>query len=62
MTAEQLAAPAGEWIDVRDIALAHVLALEKEAASGQRFITSTGAFTYQDWRKSPSTCISETLY
>ncbi|TFL00657.1 D-lactaldehyde dehydrogenase [Pterulicium gracile] len=49
MTAEQLAAPAGEWIDVRDIALAHVLALEKEAASGQRFITSTGAFTYQDW-------------
>ena len=30
------------WVDVRDTALGHVLALEKEAAGGQRIITSGG--------------------
>ena len=32
------------WVDVRDTALGHVLALEKEAAGGQRIITASGAF------------------
>ena len=32
------------WIDVRDTALAHVLALEKDEAGGQRIITASGAF------------------
>jgi nucleoside-diphosphate-sugar epimerase len=31
------------WVDVRDTALAHVLALEKDAAGGQRIITASGA-------------------
>ena len=31
------------WIDVRDVALAHVLAAQKEGAGGERVIVSTGA-------------------
>ena len=31
------------WVDVRDTALGHVLALEKDAAGGQRIITAAGA-------------------
>ena len=31
------------WVDVRDNALGHVLALEKDAAGGQRIIISSGA-------------------
>ena len=38
----------GEWVDVRDIALAHVLAIEKEAAGGKRVIISAGPFKFQD--------------
>jgi nucleoside-diphosphate-sugar epimerase len=37
----------GNWVDVRDTALAHVLALELEQASGQRFILSNGVYTVQ---------------
>ena len=32
------------WVDVRDTALGHVLALEKDAAGGERIITASGAF------------------
>ncbi|KAF6810564.1 nad dependent epimerase [Colletotrichum sojae] len=32
------------WIDVRDLALAHVLAVEKEAAGGKRLFTTAGWF------------------
>ena len=32
----------GCWIDVRDVSEAHVLALEKEAAGGERIIISGG--------------------
>jgi nucleoside-diphosphate-sugar epimerase len=31
------------WVDVRDVALAHVLALEKDAAGGQRIFAMAGA-------------------
>ena len=31
------------WVDVRDTALGHVLALEKDAAGGERIITASGA-------------------
>jgi hypothetical protein len=31
------------WVDVRDVALGHVLALEKDAAGGQRIFTVAGA-------------------
>jgi len=37
------------WVDVRDTALGHVLALEKVAAGGQRIITSSGGFNWQEW-------------
>lgn len=37
------------WVDVRDISLAHVLALEKEAAGDQRILVSAGSFLWQDW-------------
>jgi len=37
------------WIDVRDVADAHVLALEKEAAGGERIIISAGSYVWQDW-------------
>ncbi|RSH88684.1 methylglyoxal reductase (NADPH-dependent) gre2 [Saitozyma podzolica] len=40
---------AGSWVDVSDVALAHVRALEVPEASGQRFSTSAGAFTPQDY-------------
>ena len=32
------------WVDVRDLALAHVLAIENEAAANQRFFITTGTF------------------
>lgn len=37
------------WIDVRDLGLAHQLALEKEAAGGERLIVSGGTFKWQDF-------------
>ncbi|KAG9310433.1 hypothetical protein JVU11DRAFT_9573 [Chiua virens] len=37
------------WIDVRDLAEAHALALEQEAAGGERFIVSAGLWKWQDF-------------
>ncbi|KAJ7034205.1 D-lactaldehyde dehydrogenase [Mycena alexandri] len=39
----------GCWIDVRDLALAHVRALQKEEAGCERIIINFGAFLWQDW-------------
>ncbi|KDN40497.1 hypothetical protein RSAG8_08117, partial [Rhizoctonia solani AG-8 WAC10335] len=39
--------------DVRDVALAHLRAMQYENAGGQRFITANGAYTWQDARKHP---------
>jgi len=41
-TNEFLASTGTCWIDVRDLANAHVLSLEKEAAGGERIIVSAG--------------------
>lgn len=41
----------GSWIDVRDVAEAHVRALEREEAGGLRFIIAAGTFVWQDWCK-----------
>jgi len=38
----------GDWSDVRDVSLVHVLALETEAAGGERFITTNGPYAWQD--------------
>ncbi|KAF9482930.1 NAD(P)-binding protein [Pholiota conissans] len=37
------------WVDVRDTALAHVLALETPGAGGQRFIACAGSFIWQEY-------------
>ena len=37
------------WIDVRDLAHAHVLAVQTPAAGGERFIVSAGDFRWQDF-------------
>jgi nucleoside-diphosphate-sugar epimerase len=42
---EPLGGFSGNLVDVRDVALGHVLALEQEHAGGQRYITSNGRFT-----------------
>ena len=39
----------GGWIDVRDCARAHVLALEVPNAGGKRIILNSEAFIWQDW-------------
>lgn len=33
------------WVDVRDLALSHVLALERPAAAGMRFFVTAGQFS-----------------
>ncbi|GJE86762.1 NAD dependent epimerase/dehydratase family protein [Phanerochaete sordida] len=48
-TKEQLTTISGAWVDVRDVATAHVRALQKEAAGGERIITSAGSWVWQDF-------------
>lgn len=36
------------WVDVRDVALAHVLAMEKEEAANKRFFTLAGYFSNKE--------------
>jgi len=45
----EFAAWQASWIDVRDLARAHTLALEKEEAGGRRFLLSSGPYIWQDW-------------
>ncbi|KDE02530.1 hypothetical protein MVLG_06927, partial [Microbotryum lychnidis-dioicae p1A1 Lamole] len=47
-TSEDATKPAGLLVDVRDVALAHILALEKEETGGKRFLISKKEFVYQD--------------
>jgi len=37
------------WVDVRDSATAHVVALAKEEAGGERIIVSASTFQWEDW-------------
>lgn len=46
---EALASASNCWIDVRDLANAHVLAAEKEAAGGERMIVASGCYWWQDF-------------
>ncbi|KAH7912688.1 D-lactaldehyde dehydrogenase [Hygrophoropsis aurantiaca] len=48
-TKEFLATTGSAWIDVRDLAEAHSLALEKEAAGSKRIIVSAGVWKWQDF-------------
>lgn len=45
------------WVDVRDIAEAHVRSLEKEAAGGERIIVSVGTSVVERKDRSPLTSI-----
>ncbi|GHJ85946.1 hypothetical protein NliqN6_2348 [Naganishia liquefaciens] len=47
-TDDDLKESSGNWVDVRDVALAHYKALTVPAAGGNRFITSNGPFNGQD--------------
>ncbi|TFK81177.1 NAD(P)-binding protein [Polyporus arcularius HHB13444] len=46
---EELATNGSAWVDVRDLAAAHVLATTTPEAGGERVIISPGAFKYQDF-------------
>lgn len=43
-TEKDLLAPSGSWVDVRDVALVHVLSLSNKEAGGERFIASSGQY------------------
>ena len=40
---------AGNWVDVRDVATAHVAALEKEEAANERILITAGAVADQEF-------------
>lgn len=44
------------WVDVRDVALAHVLAIEKPALGGKRLFATAGYFSNRYGRTFPSQC------
>ncbi|KAI0827010.1 NAD-P-binding protein [Trametes gibbosa] len=46
---EGLANTGSSYVDVRDLALAHVLALQKSEAGGERIIVSAAPYKWQDW-------------
>jgi len=46
---EEAVSSVSSWVDVRDIAEAHVVALEKPEAGEERIIFSTGSFVWQDF-------------
>ncbi|KAI0696533.1 NAD(P)-binding protein [Cytidiella melzeri] len=49
MSDGELAAFRGSWVDVRDVADAHVLSLQKEEAGGQRITIASGPLVWQQW-------------
>ncbi|PBK61528.1 D-lactaldehyde dehydrogenase [Armillaria solidipes] len=49
MSPEDMATQGHCWVDVRDLAEAHVRALFVEAAGGERIIVSAGPYVWQDW-------------
>ncbi|KAJ3712142.1 D-lactaldehyde dehydrogenase [Lentinula raphanica] len=48
---DEIAMVGNAWIDIRDVALAHVLALQKVEAGGERLIILEGDFSYQNFSK-----------
>jgi len=45
---DKASAPAGNYVDVRDVAAMHVRALKDEVAGGQRFLCAAAPFSWQD--------------
>lgn len=54
-TEDALTTVSANWVDVRDVADAHVEVILRDSAGGERFITSAGAFAYQDFLNALST-------
>lgn len=50
------------WADVRDITLAHVLALQKEEAAGERIIVAAGPCVWQEWGESSERNYTQTHF
>jgi hypothetical protein len=48
-----LTIPGHGWVDVRDVAEAHVRALQIPAAGGERIIVCAGSYVWQDWSMWP---------
>ncbi|GJE89213.1 aldehyde reductase [Phanerochaete sordida] len=46
---EELATEGQSWVDVRDLAHAHALALQRPEAGGERIIVSSGPWNWQDF-------------
>lgn len=46
---EEIASFQGWWVDVRDVAIAHVKAIEVEEAGCSRFIASADNFAWKEW-------------
>lgn len=46
---ETAATQGSSWIDVRDLSIAHVKAIENEEAGGERIIVAKGPFIWQNW-------------
>ncbi|KAK0187889.1 D-lactaldehyde dehydrogenase [Armillaria mellea] len=44
-----LTTPGHGWVDVRDVAAAHVGAMQVPSAGGERIIVSAGSWVWQDW-------------
>lgn len=45
---DEVPAAQGHWVDVRDVAKAHLVAFEKDSAKNQRLVLSAGDFTGQE--------------
>ena len=50
---QELADFQGWWVDVRDVSLAHVKAIEVEEAGGSRFIINSDNYVWKEWCMSP---------
>jgi nucleoside-diphosphate-sugar epimerase len=50
--ADLLTSPSHAWVDVRDVAAAHIRALETPSAAGERIIVSAGSWVWQDMSES----------
>ncbi|PCH42479.1 NAD(P)-binding protein [Wolfiporia cocos MD-104 SS10] len=56
----KLSTEGNEYTDVRDLADAHVLTLQKQEAAGSRIIVSQGCIKWQDWVEAARKCGVET--
>ncbi|CCM01888.1 uncharacterized protein FIBRA_03959 [Fibroporia radiculosa] len=55
-TPEELPVVGQCWIDVRDLADAHILAMNKQEAGGERIVVYGGPFKWQDWVNAARGC------